>query len=192
VDAPRRQPQPGAAPVAPGPQRASAVAAPAGRGHAVAADAPGAAEPRWMAAVDVPSMPQDPQPATPSLAGTAIAATGNAVPVLGQPRADGEAPDRRNPSPAVPLMGLPSPPAAPASRSTAPSAACQDITVLLAPAPTPARSVFIDRVSVTVQAPVPPAPAAASPAPVAARGASRAAAPAGYRNPWSSYHARRD
>lgn len=89
-------------------------------------------------------------------------------------------------------MGLPVVPAEPSSTPATASAQAPDISVLLPPAPAPQRSVFIDRVSITVQAPaVPPAPATprTAPATSAPRGA---ATPSSFRNPWASYHLRRD
>jgi hypothetical protein len=60
----------------------------------------------------------------------------------------------------------------------------------LPPAKPPQQIVQIDRVTVTVETPA-PAPAS-SPTPHAAPATSRTAPPRDFRNPWASYHGRRD
>lgn len=94
---------------------------------------------------------------------------------------------------APPLMGLPAAPTVPsATAPAAASTAAPDLGALLAPAPAPQpRSVSIDRVSVTVHAPPMPAPPAAVRA-APASNAPRSASPSTFRNPWASYHLRRD
>ena len=166
----------------------------------LSAQAPGAASLRRVDAVTMPFAPQDREPAplspspSPSISSHAHSAASDIVPAPApRPRITRVAMDNRRAAPALPQRGMPAAQPAPVTRSPgSASAARQDISVLLAPAPTPPRRVFIDRVSVTVQAPVPPPAPATQSAPAAARSAARAAAPAAYRNPWSSYHARRD
>ncbi|HEY0502496.1 MAG TPA: hypothetical protein VGD42_03285 [Lysobacter sp.] len=101
----------------------------------------------------------------------------------------------------VHVMGLAAAPLDPAQTRANPAAGerpervrqigAAELSALQAPSPAPARSVRIDRVQVTVQAPVasgprPPAPAAMPVTP------PRAPAQPGFRNPWSSYFTRRD
>lgn len=90
----------------------------------------------------------------------------------------------------VRAMGLPCKPSTASHGSPVPITP-PDLTLLLAPVPPPPRSVVVERVSVTVQSPPTPQPArqqalASQVAPVAAP------APRGFRNPWASYHVRRD
>jgi len=66
----------------------------------------------------------------------------------------------------------------------------RDLSPLLAPPPTPARTVRIERLHVALQ--TPPPPPLAAPAPPAAPSPSPPPAAPGFRNPWSTYFARRD
>ena len=67
-----------------------------------------------------------------------------------------------------------------------------DMQALLAPVAPREAAIRIDRIALTVQAPATPLPKAA-PVQATQAAAPRAAAPAAaYRNPWASYHARRD
>lgn len=80
-----------------------------------------------------------------------------------------------------------------AAREAAEHFVAPDLAPLLQPAPAPRRTVMIERVSVTVQAP--PAPATApAPAmqPAAALRTVASPARAAVRHPWASYHLRRD
>lgn len=103
-------------------------------------------------------------------------------------------------APAAATMGLPSPPhlAAASPRADEPvlrapraPLAATELAALQAPLPPAPRQLRIDRVQVTVQAPATATsrsqPTTAMPAPT-----PRSAAPAAFRNPWSSYFSRRD
>lgn len=87
-------------------------------------------------------------------------------------------------------MGLPSEPVMASAMSPVPGGA-PDLTLLLSPLPAPPRSVVVERVSVTVQSPPAPQPARQQ-APASQAAPVAAPAPRGFRNPWASYHARRD
>lgn len=103
-------------------------------------------------------------------------------------------------APAAATMGLPSPPllAAASPRADEPvlrapraPLAATELAALQAPLPPAPRQLRIDRVQVTVQVPATATsrsqPTTAMPAPT-----PRSAAPAAFRNPWSSYFSRRD
>lgn len=103
-------------------------------------------------------------------------------------------------APTAATMGLPSPPhlAAASPRADEPvlrapraPLAATELAALQAPLPPAPRQLRIDRVQVTVQAPATATsrsqPTTAMPAPT-----PRSAAPAAFRNPWSSYFSRRD
>jgi hypothetical protein len=96
--------------------------------------------------------------------------------------------------PAAASAAAPSLRMGPAATATTAPAGQVSLSALLAPPPPPMRTVRIDRVQVSLQAATPPPAAAPAPAGHApgARAAQAAVPRPGYRNPWASYHLRRD
>jgi hypothetical protein len=181
---------PGPAPESPQPRApaAGADAGPDDAGHAgleaapVAAPAatPAAAQAAAHAMAPWAAQPHGLRPALPGPQAPPVPAAVPVPPAVLPPAASAAAPSLR--------MGP-----AGATASTAPAGQVS-LSALLAPPPPPVRTVRIDRVQVSLQAATPPpvaAPAPAGHAPGA--GAAQAAAlRPGYRNPWASYHLRRD
>jgi hypothetical protein len=190
-DAPAARPHPDPALAGTDPPPSGAAPAQAASGQGRATDTRGDPGLRRLASVTVIPAQQHREPVSLRPANVGVPAGSLAIFALSETRVAADPAGNLPAEPSRLLMGLPvAQPIAAAHSLNAPTAR-PEIDVLLAPAPAPQRSVFIDRVSVTVQAPALPAPPAPQPAPAATRNAP-AAAPGTFRNPWASYHARRD